>query len=303
VQRGHGVGLWRVRYPVSPHLQVSIIIPSGGNVALLERCLQGLERQTAHRNFEVVLVDNSHGDEIAAAFDRFRERWHACRYLDCRREPFDFSRLNNRAVKLAGSQYLLFLNDDVVPCSSDWLEALLEHAQRPEVGAVGPMLLYRDGTVQHAGITLGLNGCCDHGLKRVPANEVGYHNFHNLIRNCSAVTGACLLTRKDVFEQVGGFDEGHLPNAFQDVDLCLKIGKLGLRVVYTPCAKLYHDEGRTRKAAGLANVASFEEEIMRQRWGKFIAEDPCYNVNLSRRLPGYRIELPAPGEEHLSCAY
>lgn len=290
VEKGHGLGLWRVRYPIPDSSRVSIIVPSSGNISLLERCFQGLSRRTGYENFETILVDNSTGENVAVAVARFRKRGIKCKYVDCRGWPFNFSRLNNRAVTEAEGNFLLFLNDDVDPCSPDWLGAMLEHACRQEVGAVGPMLLFRDKTVQHAGVVLGLNGCCDHGMKFLPMLDPGFHNFHNMIRNCSAVTGACLLTRKSVFEKVGGFDETYLPNAFQDVDLCLKIGAMGWRIVYTPFAKLYHDEGSTRRPCGLSKVAAYEEQILQQRWGKLLAADPYYSPHLSRSFPGYRVD-------------
>lgn len=292
VERGYGVGLWRIRYPFPETARVSVIIPAGGNLPCLEQCLRGLREQTSYRNFEIILIDNSRGNGVADAFGRFQRLWKDCRYLDCREEPFNFSRLNNRAAAEAQTPFLLFLNDDVAPLAPDWLAAMLEHAHRQEVGAVGPMLLYEDKTVQHAGIIMGLNGCCDHGMKYLNQHDLGYHNFHNMTRNCSAVTAACLLTRREVFDDVGGFDEA-LPVAFQDVDFCLKIRERGLSVVYTPFAKLCHYEGKTKQAFGLEKVAGFEEALIAQRWGRIIARDPFYSQHLSRTFPGYRLDLSA----------
>lgn len=289
VERGHGVGLWRMRYPVPAATRVSIILLSGGDLRLLEQCLLGLREQTAFRNFEIVLVDNSRGTQVADCFRRLQPG-NAAIYLDCRDMPFNYSRLNNLAVAKATAPFLLFLNDDVQPCSPDWLEAMLEHGHRPEVGAVGPLLLYPNKTVQHAGIVVGLNGCCDHGMKKLNVHDLGYHHFHRMTRNCSAVTAACLLTRKQVFQEVGGFDEDHLPVAFQDVDLCLKMRALGLLIVYTPFARLFHHEGKTRGACGLHKVAGFEEQWLSLRWGNVIARDPYYSPHLSKKLPGYCLD-------------
>ncbi len=295
VRKGHSLGFWRVKYPVPASARVAVVLLSGGNVRLLDQCLAGLLNKTAFRNFEIILVDNSKGEEVSTCFARLKERAQECRYVDARHAPFNYSHLNNLGAENARAPLLLFLNDDVFPLSSDWLEALLEHAHRPEVGAVGPLLLYDDRTIQHAGIVMGLNGCCDHGLKHLPAGDIGYHHFHNLTRNCSAVTGACLLTRRDVFLEVGGFDDRRLPIAFQDVDLCLKMREKGYLIVYTPFARLFHYEGQTKGANGLAKVAGFEIELMQQRWGNVIADDPYYSPHLSRDFPGYRLDDRARG--------
>ena len=168
----------------------------------------------------------------------------------------------------------------------DWLTAMLEYSQEPGVGAVGPKLLYPDGRLQHVGIVLGVAGVAAHAYHQHPGVSPGYGGSAILARNYSAVTGACLMTRKQVFEHVGRFDE-RLPTDFNDVDYCLRLRRAGYRIVYTPWAQLYHHEA--------ASFGSRQHDIgelgeMRERWSTVIDNDPYYNPNLTRDFPDYRID-------------
>jgi GT2 family glycosyltransferase len=170
------------------------------------------------------------------------------------------------------------------------MEAMLEHAQRPDVGAVGAQLLFPNDTIQHAGVVVGLVGIAAHVFRGRDSSVPHYFALSHAVRNCSAVTAACLLTRRDVFDQVGRFDERNLPTCFQDVDLCLKMVDAGLSIVYTPYARLHHYESATKRA-----IARPEEiEYMEQRWSRYIVEDPFYNPNLSRTSDQYELHLSAP---------
>jgi GT2 family glycosyltransferase len=195
--------------------------------------------------------------------------------------------LCNLGAARTDSPYLLFLNDDTAVIGSDWLEAMLEHAQRPEVGAVGAQLLFPDGTLQHAGVTVGIFGVAGHAFRGLDPTAPHYFSLSNFVRNCAAVTGACVLTRREVFTKVGGFDEQNLPTCFQDVDLCLKMVGAGYRIVYTPYARLYHYESATKRS--VARVS--EIEYMKERWKSFLNDDPFYNPNLSRTSDGYELDL------------
>jgi len=155
---------------------------------------------------------------------------------------------------------------------------MAEHVQRPEVGAVGAQLLYPNNTIQHAGVVLGVSGIADHAFREFPADYSGANRQLQATRNYSAVTAACLLTRREVFHEVGGFDEERLPVTFNDVDLCLKMRRAGYLIVYTPFAKLYHHESATRRHS----VDPLEAQVMRERWPDLLARDPYYNPNLSR---------------------
>ena len=209
--------------------------------------------------------------------------------VDKRGQPFNFSKLCNEAVSETDAPYLLFLNDDVSVISSEWLGALVEHLQRPEVGVVGALLRYPDSTIQHAGIIIGLFDNCGQAFRGLP-DEACYMGLQAMTRNVSAVTGACLLTRREDFLELGGFDEANLPLAFQDVDLCLRFREKGYLVVYTPHAELYHDESasksETEKIAALSEIM-----YMRKRWPSYMANDPYYNPNLSRTSEAYSLRL------------
>jgi len=260
--------------------KISIIIPVRDRVDLLARCLASLTSKTTYAPYEIVVVDNdSQSEEARAYFSNFK---HALlRYSG----PFNYSAINNFAVEQTDSPWLLFLNNDTEVIDGEWLTLMAEHIQRPEIGAVGPKLLYPDDTVQHAGIVLGVGGIAEHAFRGLPADVPGVCRQLQTTRNYSAVTGACLLTRREVFEEVGGFDEERLPVTFSDVDLCLKMRRVGYRVVYVPFAKLYHHESATRRPA----VEPLETEVMRERWPEVLEHDPYYNPNLSRERADFSL--------------
>jgi hypothetical protein len=172
----------------------------------------------------------------------------------------------------------------------DWVEAMLEHAQRPEVGVVGAKLLYPDRSLQHAGVILGPRENCDHAFRHLPEEDGGYFEFPRLIRDVSAVTFACAMMRRSVFDEVGGLDAQNLAVAFNDVDMCLRIRERGYWVVYTPFAVLFHHESATRSMH--SNLG--EEDFMRRRWGGVIRHDPFYNPNLTRKAEDYSLNFDAP---------
>jgi GT2 family glycosyltransferase len=234
-----------------------------------------------------VVIDNSSGDTVKSWLSSYATHGVRIDWVDCRRQPFNFSALCNRGADYAGSAYLLFLNDDTSVITPDWIESMLEHAQRSEVGAVGAQLLFPNDTIQHAGVVIGIVGVAAHVFRGLDASTPHYFALSQSIRNCSAVTGACLLVRKEVFDRVGGFDEVNLPTCFQDVDLCLKIVDARLSVVYTPYARLYHYESATKRTI----ARTTEIEYMQNRWQRYIHEDPFYNPNLSRRSDGYELDL------------
>ncbi len=290
VEPGPQPGTWRVRYRLQSRPLVSVLLPCGGNLKLLRQCLDGLVERTSYRPLEIVLVDNSRATDVE---DFYRSvlgrRFPRSQYLDCRGLPFNYSKLNNWAAQVAAGPVLLLLNDDIVPICPDWVEAMLEHALRPEIGAVGAKLLYPNGLIQHAGVVMGIFGSSGHAFKLLPGDPgLGWRYFGlaHLIRNTSAVTAACLLLRKDVYWEVGGLDEEHLPVAFQDVDLCLKIAQRGYRNVYTPYALLYHYESVT-KAEKTPDRAEIEYLIA--KWPQWVACDPYYSPHLTRRSEDYAI--------------
>jgi GT2 family glycosyltransferase len=283
--RGHVSVDWRthaywIKRELTEAKKISIIIPVRDRVDLLARCIGSLTKETAYAPYEIVIVDNdSQTDEARAYLSALKHR--VIHYSG----PFNFSALNNFAVEQTDSPWLLFLNNDTEVIEGDWLAIMAEHIQRPEVGAVGPRLLYPDDTVQHGGIVVGVGGIAEHAFRGFPAEAPGVCRQLQVTRNYSAVTGACLLTRREVFNKVGGFDEERLPVTFSDVDLCLKIRRAGYLVVYTPFAKLYHHESGTRRRT----VEPLETEVMRERWPAVLEYDPYYNPNLSREQADFSL--------------
>lgn len=269
---------FRVKLKIKGDPKVSIVIPTRDNVPLLKRLLESIERLTAYRNYEILIVDNDSADpETVEYLSSIRYR------VIPFREEFNHSRINNFAVGHADGEYVLFLNDDTEVISEEWLEDMLRHAQKPEVGAVGAKLLYPDGRIQHAGIIIGAGhpwrpSVAAHSHQHFAPGTPGYARTVKTIRNYSAVTAACMMLRRAVFEEVGGFDEKNLPTVYNDVDLCLRMRERGYTMVYTPYAELYHHESAKRDPRLDQAVYAY----MRKRWGETLDNDPYYNPNFSR---------------------
>jgi len=284
-QPGHVAVDWRtylywVKREVTQGKKISIIIPVRDRVDLLARCLDGLTSKTSYEPYEVVVVDNdSQSEDAHAYFSQFKHR--LLHYSG----HFNFSAISNFAVKQTDSPWLLFLDYHTEVFDGDWLTTMAEHVQRAEVGAVGPRLVCPDDTVQHAGIVVGVGGIAEHAFRGLPAEAPGVCRQLQATRNYSAVTGACLLTRRDVFDEVGGFDEECLPVSFGDVDLCLKMRRAGYVIVYTPFAKLYYNKSAVRRQT----AEPHEANLMRERWPEVLERDPYYNPNLSRERADFSL--------------
>jgi GT2 family glycosyltransferase len=278
VEDGLLSGSFRVRPKIKGEPKVSFIIPTRDNVSLLKNCLESIERLTTYRNYEIIIMNNDSVDP--ATIEYLASTPH--RIIPFR-EEFNYSRINNLGVSQAEGEYVLFLNDDTEVISGGWLQAMLEHAQRQEVGAVGAKLIYPDGRIQHAGVLTGVGGSwgpgvATHSHQFYPSEFPGYLGTAAKITNYSAVTAACMLLRKSVFDEVGGFDEENLRVSFNDVDLCLRIRGRGYSILYTPYAELYHHESVSRGYKG----DPVEILYMRERWGDELDEDPFYNPNFSK---------------------
>ncbi|HEX4750924.1 MAG TPA: glycosyltransferase family 2 protein [Bryobacteraceae bacterium] len=282
------VGRWRMRYEIPPQTRVSIIIASGGKEPILRSSLRTLTQKTTYKDYEIVVIDNSKADRIQKLVGDFQQPAGRVRYIDWRNKPFNYSVINNAAARHCDSPVLLFLNDDTSVISGDWLEAMVELAMRSEVGVVGAKLLYPDGRIQHGGVVMGLYDNCGHAFKGLEGTARHYFDFSDIIRNVSAVTGACLMSRAEVFWRAGGFDEQEFAVAFNDIDLCLKIGELGYRVLYTPHATLYHHEAFSKTSKDLVPHPE-EVAAMRLKWPNVIAQDPFYSPNLTRNDENYSL--------------
>jgi GT2 family glycosyltransferase len=283
--KGHVAIEWHthtywVKRELAEAKKISIIIPMHHRIELLARCIESIATSTIYPNYEIVVVDNDRQSEEARAY--FGRSEHQLLHYE---GPFNYSAINNFAVEQTESPWLLFLNNDIEAIEPDWLASMAEHVQRPEVGAVGARLVNPDETIEHAGVVLGENGIAQPAFRGFPAEHPGVCRQLQIMRNYSAVSGACLLTRRKVFAEVGGFDEESLPDAFADVDLCLKMGRAGYLIVYTPFAKLYHYESTSRRC----NLEAPEAEVIRQRWAGVLERDPYYNPNLSRERADFSL--------------
>lgn len=256
--------------------KLSIIILTRDPI-LTRQCIDSIENKTTYKNYEIIiLANNLKNEEDKIIFDEMGLK-HKVVYYN---KPFNFSQMNNYAAKIASGDHLLFLNDDTEIISEGSIEAMLEHSQRKEVGAVGAKLLFYNNTIQHSGVVMGLFDSCEHIFKF--GDDTPQYLEHNFtIRNYSAVTAAAIMVPRRVFEEVGGFDE-KLAIVFNDIDLCLRIREKGYLIVYTPYATFYHYEHATRKD-GKSDLHPAKEDMMfKQRWKNLIMNDPYYNPNLSR---------------------
>jgi GT2 family glycosyltransferase len=266
--------------PRREHPLVSIVIPTRDQPKLLGTCLGSIFEKTTYPNFEVILVDNGTTDPEAL---RLFERYDAT--IVPFPEPFNYSRANNLGVTKARGEYLVLLNNDTEVRTPGWLEELLFYAETPDVGAVSPLLLYPDQTVQHAGVVLGMRGTADHIMRGFPAASDGYFGSLSCAREVSAVTAACMALRTETFLELGGFREA-FRTIYQDVDLCLRLRARGKRILYTPHAVLYHYESHSRGN----RYDVLDRALILDLWGKVIAAgDPYFNSNLDASSRGYEL--------------
>lgn len=262
----------------------SIIIPTRNAKELVEQCINSILIKTVYLNYEIVLVDNGSDDPAALAYFSKLETDPRIRVIKDDR-PFNYSALNNNAVRYCNGEIIVLLNNDTEVISPDWMNTLIGHAVQPGVGAVGAKLLYPDDRIQHGGVIMGMGGVAGHAHHRFGRGDAGFKGRLALANEYSAVTAACLAVKKEYFVAVGGLNETDLTIAFNDVDLCLKLKVKGLRNIYTPHAELYHHESATRgyEYESPEKTARFEKEqaYMLRTWGDIIAHDPAYNPNLT----------------------
>jgi glycosyltransferase involved in cell wall biosynthesis len=295
---------YRIQYALpDPAPSVCIIVPTRNRAELLRACIASLLDETLYRNYEILIVDNGSDEEDALEYLLSIAEHPRVRVLRDDR-PFNFSRLNNEAVRRTDAEFVCLLNNDIEALTPGWLDEMMSLATQPGVGAVGAKLLYPDGTVQHAGVLLGVGGVAAHAHKHFRSFDFGYLGRARLIQEVSAVTAACLVVRRDHYLAVGGLDEQHLAVAFNDVDFCLKLKEHGLRNVWTPYAVLYHHESVSR---GIEDDPSKEARFRREadyilyRWERAIRRDPAYSPNLT--LNDEQFNLAFPPRVSLADAY
>lgn len=277
-------GYRQVRYSLPPQPPlVSIIVTTRDQATILRRCLNGLLRRTTYPRLEVLVVDNQSVEpEALDLFDRLSQ--HDAVSLLRYDAPFNFAAMNNLAAARAKGEVLCLLNNDTEVIDADWLEEMVSRLLQPGVGVVGAKLLYGDGRVQHGGDVVGPGGCAWHLHTHLPADAPGYCHRALLAQELSAVTGACLVTHRTLYQDLGGMDARHLAVSFNDVDYCLRVRATGLRVIWTPHAVLYHHESVTRGPDDTPEKqarSKREANYMRKRWKQAMRRDPYYNPNLS----------------------
>ena len=281
VSHAKDLGYYRVKYKVKGSPLVSIIIPNKDEVESLDKCLQSIEKST-YKNYEIIVVENnSVKDETFAYYKKIEAKGVKVVYWE---KGFNYSAINNYGASYAKGDYLLLLNNDVEVITPDWLEEMLGNCQRKEVGIVGVKLYYPDDTVQHAGIIVGIGGIAGNIFVGLPRRYTGYFHKASVQQDLSAVTAACMMVKRSVYEAVKGLDE-KLQVAFNDVDFCLRVRKAGYLVVYNPYAELYHYESKTRGPEDTKEKARrfySELEYMRSHHLDILKNgDPMYNRNLT----------------------
>lgn len=286
---------YRLRHALGePKPKVSLIIPTRDRVDLLKNCVDSILRKTTYQNYEIIVMDNDSAEPDTLAYLAQLARNPRIRVV---RWPgkFNYSSINNVGAAMAQGEILGLVNNDIEVISPGWLDEMVSWAVQPEIGCVGAKLYYGDGTIQHGGVVVGLGGVACHSHKAFPGNSPGYFGLLHSLRNVSAVTGACLLLRKSLYEEIGGLDEANLAVAFNDVDLCLRVRDAGYRNVWTPYAELYHLESVSRgQDDNPEKAARFRREIdyMKDRWAQALRLDPFYSPNLTEESEDYGLAFP-----------
>ena len=278
---------YRIRYQIVGEPKVSIVIPNKDHVEDLSKCLSSIRKKSSWKNWEVIIVENNSMEEATLRYYREVKKSDArIRIVQWEGGIFNFSSICNYGVSFSTGDYILLLNNDTEVITSEWMEEMLMFAQRPDVGAVGSMLYYPGDTVQHAGVILGIGtAAAGHAHLGFPRGHSGYYGRMSVASNMSAVTGACMMVPRHVYEEVGGLDES-FQVALNDVDFCLRIREKGYLIVFTPFSELYHYESKTRGSDnnGGENRIRFEREAehFRTKWAEVLAKgDPYYNPNLT----------------------
>lgn len=281
---------YRMRFEVpDPKPRVSLIIPTRDKIDLLRNCVSSIREKTSYGAFEFIIVDNGSSDPDALRYLDEIDKYANCRVLRFD-GPFNYSAINNFAVEHSDAPLIGLINNDIEVISPDWLAEMVSWAVQPDVGCVGAKLYYENGTLQHAGVIVGLGGVAGHSHKHFPGNHAGYFYRLKILQNLSAVTAACLVVRREIFNEVGGFNEEHLPVSFNDVDFCLKVREAGYLNVWTPFAELYHLESASRGLDALPqHLEQIQSEVayMKSTWNTGEMEDPYYSVNLTKDFENF----------------
>lgn len=286
-----GVGIFSLQYSEECFPKVSIIIPTKNHLDILKRCLESIREKTTYRNYEILLVDNDSNEET---IEYYKNLEYKVISVSNENGMFNFSKMVNEGVRFSSGEYIILLNNDTEVIEPAWIENMLVYQKITGVGVVGAKLLYSDNTIQHAGVVLGMqNGIASHAFKLLPEWDGGLLSYAKVARNYSAVTAAALMTSKEIYNEVGGFDEINFAISYNDVDFCMKVGAKGYRVVYSPESLLYHHEGKSRGTEQTGHYSDGKEEYnFVSKWLKDrLSVDKYYNPNLSLKSERFEMEL------------
>jgi len=284
VEMGELLGIYRTKYHLDTEPLVSIIIPTKDHIEDLDKCIQSIEKRATYKNIEYIIIENnSEKEETFEYYEKLKKENPRVKLVVWEKE-FNYSRINNFGVQYARGEYLLFLNNDTEIINENVIEEMLGYCMRDDVGIVGARLYYEDDTVQHAGVVVGLGGVAGHAFVGAAKDDPGYFRRIFVAQDYSAVTAACLMSKRKVFDKVKGFEET-LAVAFNDIDFCMKVRKAGYLIVYNPYVELHHYESKSRGLEDTEEkIARFqgEIEIFQERWKEFLEEgDPYYSPNLT----------------------
>jgi GT2 family glycosyltransferase len=286
-------GYYRIIYELTERPLVSIIIPNRDNASLLRSCLSSIIERTTYDNYEIIIVENNSADNAIVNFYKELKRYANIHVVYWEGKEFNFSEICNRGFRHANGKQLIFLNNDIEIITPNWIEEMLMYCQRDDVGAAGAKLYFSNRSIQHAGVVLGIEGTAGHILYGAPFGYAGYMGNLKIVQNMSAVTAACMMVRRQVFEEVGFFDP-EFKASYNDVDLCLRIRKAGYVIVWTPYAEAYHFESKSRGY----NITSEKKRqliqemaLFKVKWKEDLARgDPYYNRNFSLENANYSLK-------------
>jgi GT2 family glycosyltransferase len=272
---------------------VSLIIPTKDKLNLLKSAIHSIKSKTTYDNYEILIVDNDSVEEGTQNYFNEIIKNKNIKIISYNKE-FNYSAINNYAVTFAKGDIIGLLNNDIEVINSEWLTEMVMHVIRPGIGCVGAKLFYSTNQIQHAGVIIGLGGVAGHSHKYCWGNDSGYYGRLKLVQNVSAVTGACLLVKKNIYHEVGGLDEKNLAVAFNDVDFCLKVLTAGYRNLWTPYARLLHHESKSRGHDDFGEKKKrFNKEVlyMQKKWGTDKYIDPYYSPNLTQEKEDFSLNL------------
>ena len=284
---------YKVDYRVPEVPLVSLLIPTRDGYEVLHKCIESILDKTTYPNYEILVLDNETKCEKTLNYFEEIKQYPQIKILEYH-QPFNYSAINNFGVKHARGEIIGLINNDIEIISKGWLSEMVSYAMQEGVGAIGAKLYYDNETIQHAGVVLGIGGVAGHSHKYFPRDANGYFSRLKIVQNYAAVTGACLLVEKRLYEKVGGLDEQHLKVAFNDVDFCLKLAERGYRNVWTPYAEAYHHESISRGAEDTPEkIKRFNAEVayMKRRWGNRLEADIMYNSHLTKKHEDFGLNV------------